>query len=209
MAAEGVICQLCGIEAPSRHVEFHQNVGALVMRFHRQVRGRLCKSCIHKKYWKMTGTTLAVGWLGFLSLVIAPIFIISNTIRYPAVLGMPPVPPGARVLTLDQQSIARIRTLHAELIARLNQREDLATVARDIAARTNVTRGQVVKYVAALNNSPSIPRAQGFPVVPLPQPPAAAKTSASPTSIPLEPDPPHPPPTRPPPAPIPCFPSNV
>src|SRR5580658_6383697 len=116
MPAEGVICQLCGIEAPSRQVEFHQNVGALVMRFHRQIRGRLCKSCVHKKYWQMTGRTLAVGWLGFVSLVIAPIFIVSNTIRYLAVLGMPPVPPGAQVPKLDQQSMAKIRALHSELV---------------------------------------------------------------------------------------------
>ena len=200
MAAEGIICQACGIEAPSRFVEFHQNIGALFMRFHRKIRGRLCKSCVHKKYWRMTGITLGVGWLGIISIVIAPIFIIMNTVRYLAVLGMPPVPPGAQVPVLDQQTIGKIRAQHAQLVARLNQREDLVTVARDIAARTGVTPGQVVKYVVAMSNpQPAPQRAQGFPVVPLPQPPAAASTqvnppsmnppSINPPSIPLEPPP--------------------
>ena len=106
MAAEGIICQVCGIEAPAQFVEFHQNIGTLFMRFHRKIRGRLCKSCVHKKYWKMTGITLGVGWLGMISIVIAPIFIIMNTVRYLAVLGMP---PGARVPVLDEQAIGKIR----------------------------------------------------------------------------------------------------
>ena len=82
-------CQVCGANAPVKYVEFHQNVGALVVRFHRSVKGNLCKSCIHSKYWSMTGTTLAVGWLGTISLVLAPVFVVSNTVRYIGCLGMP------------------------------------------------------------------------------------------------------------------------
>lgn len=82
-------CQVCGVSAPTKHVEFHQNVGMLVMRTHRTVRGNLCKSCIHQKFWKMTGITLAVGWLGTISLILAPIFVISNTVRYLSCLSLP------------------------------------------------------------------------------------------------------------------------
>jgi hypothetical protein len=82
-------CQSCGAHAPTKYVEFHQNVGALVMRFHRSVRGQLCKSCIHSNFWKMTGTTMAVGWLGTISLVLTPIFVINNIVRYLGCLSLP------------------------------------------------------------------------------------------------------------------------
>ncbi len=82
-------CQSCGAVAPTRYVDFKQNIGMLVMRRHRTVAGNLCKPCVHKHFWTMTGTTLAVGWLGQISIVIAPIFIVNNVIRYVSVLGMP------------------------------------------------------------------------------------------------------------------------
>ena len=37
----------------------------------------------------MTLTTLAVGWLGYISLVMAPIFIIGNIVRYVGCLTLP------------------------------------------------------------------------------------------------------------------------
>ena len=46
----GPLCQACGVEAPTKYVEFHQNVGALVMRFHKSYKGHMCKSCIHKYF---------------------------------------------------------------------------------------------------------------------------------------------------------------
>jgi hypothetical protein len=84
-----VRCQACGADAPTKFVEFHQNMGALVMRFRRRVRGNLCKQCINQHFWKMTGTTIAVGWLGVISLVIAPIFVINNVVRYIGCLKLP------------------------------------------------------------------------------------------------------------------------
>jgi len=44
-----MICQACGVEAPTKQVEFRQNIGALIMRFHRTIKGQLCKSCVHKR----------------------------------------------------------------------------------------------------------------------------------------------------------------
>ena len=90
----GLICQVCGVEAPTRYVEFYQNIGAVFMRFRRSIRGNLCRDSIHSRFWTMTSITLAVGWLGLISLIIAPIFIINNLSRYLTVLGMPRVPQG-------------------------------------------------------------------------------------------------------------------
>lgn len=82
-------CQACGSESPVKYVEFYQNVGALVVRFHRSIKGNLCKKCIHSNFWKMTLTTLTVGWLGYISIVVAPVFIIGNLIRYVGAIGLP------------------------------------------------------------------------------------------------------------------------
>lgn len=90
----GERCQACGAVAPTRYVDFKQNIGMLVVRRHKTVAGNLCKPCVHHHFWSMTGTTLAVGWLGQISLFIAPIFVINNVIRYVAVLGMPS--PGSK-----------------------------------------------------------------------------------------------------------------
>jgi len=84
-------CQACGSQAPTRYVEFHQNIGALVVRFRRSIKGELCKGCIHSNFWSMTMTTLCVGWLGTISIIIAPIMIINNVVRYVPCLGLPKV----------------------------------------------------------------------------------------------------------------------
>jgi hypothetical protein len=89
-------CQVCGVSAPTKHVEFHQNVGMLVMRTHRTVRGNLSKGCIHEKFWKMTGITVAVGWLGTISFILAPIFVVNNIVRYLSCLSLPSSHAGGR-----------------------------------------------------------------------------------------------------------------
>lgn len=82
-------CQACGALAPTRYVDFRQNVGMLVARRSKTVAGQLCKPCVHQHFWKMTGTTLAVGWLGRISAFMTPVYVVNNVIRYVSVLGMP------------------------------------------------------------------------------------------------------------------------
>ena len=57
-----MICQCCGVEAPTKYVAFYQNIGALVMRFTNSMEGNLCKSCIHSTFWKFTLTNTTLGW---------------------------------------------------------------------------------------------------------------------------------------------------
>jgi hypothetical protein len=85
-------CQLCGASAPTKNVEFHQNIGAIILRFNKKVQGNLCKSCVHKKFWEMTLITLFLGWWGMISLIVTPIFLINNIVRYIGCLGMPAAP---------------------------------------------------------------------------------------------------------------------
>ena len=172
----GIICQSCGIEAPAKHVEFHQNIGALVMRYHKSVKGNLCKRCVHKNFWSLTGTTVAIGWLGTISIILAPCFVINNLVRYLGALGMPPVPPGATPPIVTDAVAQKLGPKIDEIFNRVNEGENLNDVAREIAPLVGVTPGQVVKFVAlvAQNARAHIsPPTGGFPVLPpkLPPPP--------------------------------------
>ena len=88
-------CQACGRQAPSKYVEFYQNIGALVMRFHKSLKGNLCRQCIDKYFWEYTLYTLFLGWWGMISLIVTPFLLVNNIVRYLFCLGMPPVPADA------------------------------------------------------------------------------------------------------------------
>jgi hypothetical protein len=183
--ASGIICQDCGIEAPTRKVCFYQNIGMLVMRTHRRVDGMLCKKCVNKHFWKMTLTTLFLGPWGVISLIVAPIFIINNLVRYLGVVGMPAVPADAKVPVLTEQAAAQMSPFVNEIGERLGKSEPLVDIANDLAPKAKVTPGQVVKYVVALSKQgppkppPPLPTG-GFPVV---MPPAAPPTVARPAVV--------------------------
>ena len=81
-------CELCGARGPTRRVEFYENVGALVMRFHRSIRASLCKYCIDTCFWNFTGKSMLLGWWGVISFIITPFIILNNVLRYAATIGM-------------------------------------------------------------------------------------------------------------------------
>jgi hypothetical protein len=167
----GIICQACGIEAPVKHVHFYQNIGALVMRFSKEVEGNLCKRCIHSNFWSMTLINLSVGWLGVISLVLAPVFSIINICQYLGALGLEPVPPGAKAPMLTQEVFGRIGPHANQLISRLEAGQDLNDLAREVAQQAGVTPGEVVLFVIHLAEQQRGQAAQmvtapamGFPV---------------------------------------------
>ncbi|EEF59377.1 hypothetical protein [Pedosphaera parvula] len=145
-----MICQTCGIEAKTRHVEFHQNIGALVIRFNKSLKGNLCKSCIHKYFWQFTLINLTVGWLGIISLIVAPIYTINNLVRYLLCLKLEPVPAIAKRPELTQQAINALQPFSQNIVQRLNAREGYENIAKEIAPRCGVTPGQVILYIRAL-----------------------------------------------------------
>jgi hypothetical protein len=145
-----MICQVCGVEAPTKHVAFYQNVGALVVRFSKSIDGRLCKSCIHKNFWSMTGTTLVVGWWGTISFILTPFMLLNNIGRYIFCLGMPSVPPGATAPELTEEAIEKITPHAGELIDSINSGVSLSSAAAHTAEITGTTPGQVMLYVQAL-----------------------------------------------------------
>ncbi len=149
-----MICQSCGIEAPTKQVAFYQNIGALVMRFSRSVDGLLCKNCIHKNFWKMTLTTLVFGWWGMISLIVTPFFLLNNIFRYLCSLPMSPVPEGAVVPELTDDDRRMIAPHVENLFTRLNEESaDFMEVVDEFARRINVTPGQLVLAIREIAQS--------------------------------------------------------
>lgn len=145
-----MICQHCGIEAPTKYVAFYQNVGMLVMRTQKSVRGQLCKSCIHKFFWRYTSMNLLVGWWGTISFFVAPCFIVNNLVRYVSCLTLPPAGPDAQPPELTIDAVNRLSAHKEQIFARLNRGETFPDVANDIAQKAGVTPGQVFLFAQAL-----------------------------------------------------------
>jgi hypothetical protein len=148
-----MICQNCGVEAPTKYVAFHQNIGALLVRFSKSIEGELCKSCIHRYFWAFSLTSLFLGWWGTISFFVTPFFLLNNIGRYIGSLTMKPVPPGATEPQLTEEVIEKLQPYTVELIRRLNEGGKFQEVAEDIAHLAGVTPGQIVCYVRALVES--------------------------------------------------------
>lgn len=75
-------CQVCGNTRQTSPVEFQRNIGMIVLRQTRSPRGNMCKTCLSKKYWEFTGLNLLLGPWGVISLIVTPIYLVTNTISY-------------------------------------------------------------------------------------------------------------------------------
>jgi hypothetical protein len=74
--------------AETKYVEYSQNIGAIIMRFHKNVKGYLCKDCTNSYFWSYTGTTLVLGWWGIISFFVTLFVLPSNIFYYLGTLGL-------------------------------------------------------------------------------------------------------------------------
>jgi hypothetical protein len=146
-------CQCCGNVAPTKYVEFYQNVGALVVRFSKSVKGELCKRCINEYFTKFTLTTVAVGWLGIISAIVTPFIVLNNIVRFCGTIGMKaaraaePTPADHPTLSLTREAAAKIEPFRQEMQIRLNAGEALDRVSMNVAQRAGVSAVQVEMYL--------------------------------------------------------------
>ena len=145
-----MICQSCGVEAPTRKVFFVQHIGAVVMFFHKRIGGLFCRNCVNKYFSEYTLKTLFLGWWGVISVFATPIVLLIDIANWFRAWSLPPVPAGAAPPRLTDDAIARLNQFSGDLIAQINGGKDLQAAAADIAAKAGVTPGQVVRYVQAL-----------------------------------------------------------
>ena len=145
-----MFCQCCDVEAPTRYVEFYQNIGALFIRWTKSVKGNLCKRCIHKTFWKMTATNLVLGWWGTISFFMTIGYLCNNIARYVGCIGLPPVPAGAAPAQLSMEAWQKLQPFTNDIYARFQGGQQIAQVSNEIAAQAGVTPGQVVLYVRSM-----------------------------------------------------------
>lgn len=75
-------CQLCGNPRQTAQAEFTRNVGMIVVRQTHKINANMCKTCLNKNYWEFMGKNLLLGPWGTISLIVTPIYFITNTVSY-------------------------------------------------------------------------------------------------------------------------------
>ena len=87
-----MICQSCGVEAPTQKVLFVQHIGAIVMFFHRRIGGLFCRNCVNKYFTQYFFVTLTLGWWGLISVFATPVVLLNGRaeaswVRVPMVMS--------------------------------------------------------------------------------------------------------------------------
>jgi hypothetical protein len=75
-------CQVCGNTRQTSEVKFHYNIGMIVLRQTRSIQGNMCKTCMRSKYWEYMGKNLLLGPWGIISVIVTPIYMVTNTVTY-------------------------------------------------------------------------------------------------------------------------------
>jgi hypothetical protein len=152
-------CDACGQHGPTKYVEFYQNIGMLVLRTSKNVKGELCKPCINRYFWEFTLITAVAGWWGMISMVLTPIFLLNNIFRFCTTIGMARVAHAAAnrlaiaehpTLCLTADAVARLQPFAAEVRQRLGGGADLEDVAGDVARRAQVSALQAELFAKEL-----------------------------------------------------------
>jgi hypothetical protein len=148
-----VICQSCGVEAPTRYASFRQSVGLVLTRRESRAEGDFCRTCLGRHFTRALGRSLALGWWGLDAVFVMPGVIVGNVAEYWRHRTLDPVPPDAAPPVLDEAALSRLQPRTAELVTRMNNREPLERVASVVAGRCGVSPGQVELYVGELTRS--------------------------------------------------------
>jgi len=99
------ICASCGLQAPTKRVEFRQNIGMLITRQSVKRSGFMCRRCIWAYFKSFTLTTLFLGWWGMISFVVTPIFLINNFLQLFKLRGL--LEPPAVVANVPYESASK------------------------------------------------------------------------------------------------------
>ena len=59
----------------------------LLARQTRTLSANMCKSCVHKNYWDFQAKNLLLGPWGTISLIVTPIYLVTNTVSYVSALN--------------------------------------------------------------------------------------------------------------------------
>ncbi len=161
-------CENCGCQAPTCYVEFYQNIGALIMRFSKSIKGNLCKSCINEHFVKFTLITAAVGLAGDDLVARDALFLVNNIVYYCLALKLkrvqakaPVLPSAHPTMSLTPRDESRLEPFRGEIQTRLNSGEDLNRITFSVGPRAGLSAVQVELFIEKMKTSGSSrPRGQ-------------------------------------------------
>ncbi|MCA9277872.1 MAG: hypothetical protein H6815_03700 [Phycisphaeraceae bacterium] len=139
-----MVCKSCSREAPTAFAEFKRTIGMLLVRQTGEIAGFMCKDCISHHFKSATGKTLLFGWFSITSLVLTPVFVISNIASYLGARKVKPVPPGAPRFTFNDAVMAHSLEHGEEIMRMLSNNTPPEQVAQHIAGKSNLTPAQVM-----------------------------------------------------------------
>lgn len=142
------VCISCGLQVPTKSLDFQQNVGMVVTRRTTTMAGPMCRRCARAYFKSYTLTTFFLGWWGTISLVMTPIFIISNFIQFFKSLSLPEPAPAAANVPYDFSGV-KIRVGTPSLKFKLIYGAIVWTIILGIIADQSVDF--VEKYAPSLN----------------------------------------------------------
>ncbi|HEY4221232.1 MAG TPA: hypothetical protein VGO62_07810 [Myxococcota bacterium] len=134
---------------------FRQNIGALIIRFHSNIEGELCKSCIHAEFWKRTAVNVSVGWLGYISLFVAPIFTVMNIANYASAASL--APPGNRTVDNDPAAMRRLVKALPFFAKRINAGEPIDQIVDELARAGRATVSQTHVFLRMISAGRLLP----------------------------------------------------
>ncbi len=91
-----------------------------------------------------------LGWWGFISLFLTPIYLISNTIYLACMIFLPVAPRDAQRPRLDESVLSRAAPFSQEIVDRFHAGANIHDIAREIAPRAGLTPGQLWHYTVFL-----------------------------------------------------------
>ncbi len=143
-------CHSCGVEAPTRPVAFNLHIGAVVLWYHQELKGNLCKDCIQSTFWKYSIITLLFGWWGLISMFATPFVLVRNVFQYLTSPDLEPVPAGATAPELTPEALNQLKPNLCEILSQINSGQSVQEVTEQSADRAGVTPGQVALYLIRL-----------------------------------------------------------
>ncbi len=75
-------CAFCGQSAADYNLELNQNTGAIIVRYRKCYKGKMCRACAKKTFAKTQVHNLFLGWWGTISFFVTPFYLLANTISY-------------------------------------------------------------------------------------------------------------------------------
>jgi hypothetical protein len=160
-----MVCQDCGIDAPTKRVTFVAIVGFIVAFWWSTSAGHFCKSCIHRHFWELTLRTVVGGWWGVLSMVATPLILLSNTAQYVhCCVTLKAVPPGATRPQLTPEAIRRLRPFAQSIAANLKNGVKAVVIASRLGPVADVTPAQVMLFIWTKEHERQMRIAAGYEI---------------------------------------------